>query len=60
MKKVKLNLQKLSVESFETNTVKMEKGTVKANLPDPNNVITEETCVGPNTCVHSCHFPCPF
>lgn len=53
MKKFKLDLQKLSVESFETSILKTEKGTVKGNNPE---ITLEETCEDPQcTFYHSCN-----
>lgn len=69
MKKIKLDLEKLSVESFETAELKKEKGTVKANkpiLPDPPYSYTCDPCYsGMNSCEgtcyeESCQGTCPF
>lgn len=69
MQKLKFDLQKLSVESFETGSIKMEKGTVKAheqfkttkidaNPSDNDHTIIscEETCQ--DTCNDTCHITC--
>ena len=59
MKKLKLDLQKLSVESFETGTLTTKKGTVVANkpkLPDPPYSYTCEPCYsGIDSCQGTCY-----
>lgn len=45
MKKIKLNLSQLKVDSFETNRPKVKTGTVKANIQDTDFICrTMLTC----------------
>lgn len=54
MNKVKLNLNELKIESFETDVVKGENGTVKGNEYDK----TYYTCI--NTCGDICFVSSPI
>ena len=63
MKKLKLNLDEIKVESFETNTIKsMVEGTVHGNVSGKNPAETcltcAYTCEGV-TCVYTCANTCP-
>ena len=74
MKKLKLNMDELKVESFETSTIESQKnGTVKGFATQEVTrcfVCTEigdtcdSTCIGtcdptcPNTCVNTCQLTC--
>lgn len=51
MEKLKLDLQKLSVESFQTDLLKNEKGTVKGNVETDTNLVCNTCDV---TCYHTC------
>ncbi len=55
MKKLKLNLKDLKVESFETaDEVREKKGTIHGNLP------WTETCDGPTCNNDTCWGTCPM
>lgn len=65
MKKLALNLDDLSVESFETDPEAPQRGTVMANVTTGNQIICEctydigscdYTC--PDTCANSCGGGC--
>jgi len=62
MSKLKLNLNDLKIESFETSNVQKKQGTVNGELPWTEMYETNcvyNTCVG-NTCDISCGIPtCP-
>ncbi len=69
MKKLKLNLEDLKVESFETVSRKNKKGTINGNAPTwPNDPTCAEECITAftdpcdtqyNTCDESCGVSCP-
>ena len=44
MKKLKLNLDEIKVESFETNPIQSKIGTVMGHLPESAFCNSEETC----------------
>ncbi len=55
MKKLKLNLDELKVESFKTSSEKEEnKGTVQGNLPWTETCEGAPTCELQNTCWYTC------
>lgn len=65
MKKLVLNIDNLSVESFETASGARERGTVQGNVTTGNQIICEcsydvgscdYTC--PDTCANSCDGGC--
>ena len=65
MKKLKLNLDELKVESFETGGfLQVGKGTVRANSPytyptcDPGRCTDIGTCASPCSGDQTCNFVC--
>ena len=63
MKKLKLDLENLKIDSFETSSLEQKKqGTVYGNRP-PTEAPTNcdgPTCYGNDTCNISCNYPtCP-
>jgi hypothetical protein len=62
MKKVKLALEQLAVESFETDRVARQGGTVHAHLTRPIILCgTEGSCNESCTCpiASNCNYSCP-
>lgn len=58
MKKFKLDLNQLEVDSFETAKTNSEKGTIKGFLPTrTENDFTMISCYDP-TCADSCYESC--
>jgi hypothetical protein len=53
--KLKLHLEDLGVESFDTTTVKKEKGTV---FGEQCTCYTQCTCPGCPTCYNTCAYTC--
>lgn len=55
MRKVKLDLDELRVETFAAGVPEMDKGTVEAHATGGGQVTCWNTC--PNTCSHeiACH-----
>ena len=64
MKKLKLNLEDLKVDSFETSKEGQAKGTAYGNGPPTASPVTNcqgATCHGANTCEISCELAtCPL
>ncbi|MGD8778115.1 MAG: hypothetical protein PVH88_04050 [Ignavibacteria bacterium] len=62
MKKLKLNMEDLKIESFETSSKIKRQGTAFGHLP-PTEAPTNcegPTCYGGDTCEVSCNYPtCP-
>ena len=59
MRKIRLDLDELSVESFETNGAGAErKGTVQAHAQTEWNTCQGDTCDPGNTCWDSCDGVC--
>ena len=54
MKKLKLNLGDLKVESFEINSNKIVKGTIKGEGPTEPVPLCEYSLDGPPTCWNTC------
>jgi len=66
MKKLKLNLDEIKVESFQTVQALINKGTVLGNdewtvtcPPDTEAGCATEAATCPNTCVNTCAATCP-
>ncbi|MGD8778122.1 MAG: pinensin family lanthipeptide [Ignavibacteria bacterium] len=57
MKKLKLNLEDLKVESFSTEDIDKRQGTVVGNLTGTNAAC--ESCAGFETCDACTGFSCP-
>lgn len=58
MKKLKLNLEDLKIESFQTDSIsKKSKGTIKGFITNTDPRCNTE-CAGGNTCQNTCYNTC--
>ena len=57
MRKLKLDLEELAVESFPTDTVAQERGTVQGHGQTDGGTTCWATCIG-DTCWDSCGADC--
>lgn len=54
MKKIRLDLAKLSVESFSVSSSVPGRGTVKGHLTEGGGTCDAQASCGPQTCVYYC------